>query len=226
MQIVPEYLPQEFGALLLSLALILTLAPYLSGHDFGIFKIPDFGVSARNNLKWIGPALLVTGIIIHIPFGPALCDEPIYKVVTDKELCGTTTEEFIVNPAKPKTCRHPDFGHEGWSKTETVTQSSGWRGGGSNQANWCNQLTASFIQSRTVESKYDKEILGSREESNKDWKGHVTYNYHCTVKVSWEPVYSERTDPKCGMTPAERGLHKVAAQCKQKVGTKKVECGA
>ena len=226
MQIVPEYLPQEFGALLLSLALILTLAPYLSGHDFGIFKIPAFNDGARSNLKWIGPVLLVAGIIIHLPFGHALCDEPVYKVVTDQELCGTTTEEYIVKPETPKTCRLSDFGQEGWSKTETVTQSSGWQGGGSNPTNWCNQLTASFIQSRSIDSKYNKEVLGQSEESNKDWKGHVTYNYHCTVKVDWEPVYAERTDPKCGMWPAEKALRKVPAQCKQKVGNKKVECNA
>ncbi len=226
MQIVPEYLPQAFGALFLSLALILVLAPYLFGHDFGIFKIPDFGASTRKKLKWIGPLLLVIGILIHIPFGPALCDKPVYKVVTDKEICGTTLEEYIVTPSRPKTCRLSDFGEVGWSKTETITQSSGWRGGGSNPTNWCNQLTAGFIKSRSINTKYNSVVQGKREESKKDWKGHVEYNYHCTIKVSWEPIYAEKTDSKCGMWPAEKGMRKVAAQCKTQVSTKEVECDA
>ena len=27
---------------------------------------------------------------------------------------------------------------------------------------------------------------------------HVTYKYHCTIQVDWEPLYKERQDPRCG----------------------------
>lgn len=226
MQIVPQYLPQTFGALFLSFALILTLAPYLFGHDFGIFKIPDLGPSMRQRLKWIGPSVLILGILIHIPFGPALCEKPVYEMVQDKELCGTTTVEYVVTPERPKTCRDVDFGQEGWNRTKTINGSSGWQPGGSNPTNWCNQLTASFISSRSIGPAHDSEVLAKSQEVKKDWKGHVTYNYHCTVKMRWEPVYAERTHPKCGMWPAEKDRKEEVAQCKKQVGTRKVACDA
>ncbi len=218
MQIVPQYLPQEFGARFLFFTLILTLTPYVFGHDFGIFKIPDFGATIRSKLNWAGPCLLVVAVLIHIPFGPATCDEPVYEMVIDREFCGTSKEEYVV-PARPKSCRHVDFGQVGWSRTATITRSSGWRMGSSNPTKWCNELIAGFIGSRSIGPNYHSETLGTREVSNKGWSDYATYEHHCTVKIDWDPVYEERTDPKCGMWPAETALREVAAQCKKQVGS-------
>ena len=82
-----------------------------------------------------------------------------------------------------KTCRHPDFGRAGWLQLETFSQTSGWVGGGSNPTNWCNQLITQYASSRSLGSNYQGKILQSSEESNKDWQGHVTYNYpqECVV---------------------------------------------
>jgi len=61
-------LPDQFGAVLLVLSLILTLSPYLAGHDFGVLKIPNFSGSTRKNLKIIGPISLLLAVSLHIKF--------------------------------------------------------------------------------------------------------------------------------------------------------------
>ncbi|CAM5400268.1 hypothetical protein TMEC50S_02021 [Thauera mechernichensis] len=99
-----------------------------------------------------------------------------------------------------KTCRHPDFGQEGWNRSETFTQSSGWVGGGSNPQNWCNQLVSNIISSRSIGSQYVSEVLDSGESARwTGWHGRDReYNYTCKVKISWDPRYRERTDARCG----------------------------
>ncbi|MGH9930018.1 MAG: hypothetical protein ACREA9_12460 [Pyrinomonadaceae bacterium] len=52
-------IPEPFAATLLIFSFVLFLSPYLSGHDFGIFKIPIFSEPTRNRLKLIGPVVLV-----------------------------------------------------------------------------------------------------------------------------------------------------------------------
>ena len=96
-------------------------------------------------------------------------------------------------------CRHADFGQEGWRRSENYTNSSGTVGGGGDQNQWCNQVAASFISSRSIGPENKVERVASNEETHKDWKGHVTYKYHCTIKVSWDPVYNARQDAShCG----------------------------
>jgi hypothetical protein len=48
--------------------LILVLAPYFSGLDFGVIKIPAFNPDLQKRLKWIGPIIMLLIISIHIPF--------------------------------------------------------------------------------------------------------------------------------------------------------------
>jgi hypothetical protein len=50
-------LPAPFGVVLLTFSFILLLAPYFSGTDFGLFKIPTFTLKARKWLKILGPVL-------------------------------------------------------------------------------------------------------------------------------------------------------------------------
>ena len=64
-------LPDGFGYLLLVISLILTMAPWLHGRDFGILKIPQFESAQRRKLKFAGPAILATAILLHLPI-PAL----------------------------------------------------------------------------------------------------------------------------------------------------------
>jgi len=60
-------LPGTFGLTLLGMSLILTLAPYFAGLDFGVLKVPDFSHQWRRKLKWLGPIILLLMIFIHIP---------------------------------------------------------------------------------------------------------------------------------------------------------------
>jgi hypothetical protein len=61
-------LPSPFGQIVLTLALVLLLAPYLVGADIGIFKIPDLPVVTQRFLKYFGPILLVVAVLLYYPF--------------------------------------------------------------------------------------------------------------------------------------------------------------
>ena len=98
-----------------------------------------------------------------------------------------------------KTCRLPEFGIERWLRYEDIGQSSGWRDGGKSQQDWCNELIANIVRGRSLGPEHLATVLNMSERSDKDWKGHVTYNYFCKVRISWQPVYSERQDPACGV---------------------------
>lgn len=86
----------------------------------------------------------------------------------------------------------------GGNKLIQLLNPRGWMGGGSNPTNWCNSLLSGFINNRGITGGYDKRFSNVSEQSKKDWKGHVEYNYHCTVTIWWDPLYRERTDPRCG----------------------------
>lgn len=60
-------LPEAFTAVLLIIGLILSLAPYFSGADFGLFKIPQFTDPARRRLKILGPVILLLLIMLFVP---------------------------------------------------------------------------------------------------------------------------------------------------------------
>jgi Caspase domain len=100
--------------------------------------------------------------------------------------------------AQYKTCRLPEFGQEGWIRSEVYSGQTGWVDGGFDQ-NWgCKEVAGDFIRNRAISERNSVEKISSSERSQKDWLGHVTYSYSCTVKVSWDPLYNEKTDPKCG----------------------------
>jgi hypothetical protein len=63
-------LPDSFGVILLAFTFILVLAPYFSGADFGLFKVPLFTTAAKKWLKIIGPVIFVTCVFSFIPVIP------------------------------------------------------------------------------------------------------------------------------------------------------------
>ncbi len=115
-------------------------------------------------------------------------------------MCKSELAKIILQRATTNTCRLKDFGQEGWNRTENYANSSDWVGGGHDQGWWCNQVANQFIASRKINSDSTWEKVTSGEESHKDTFGHVTYKYSCTVKVSWDPLYFEKQDPRCGTT--------------------------
>jgi hypothetical protein len=60
-------LPETFAVLLLTFCFVLVLAPYFSGADFGLFKIPKFTSSARKRLKIIGPICFLALVLLFVP---------------------------------------------------------------------------------------------------------------------------------------------------------------
>ena len=60
-------LPEKFGYTLLLLSLGLFLAPYFSGVDFGVVKVPALNESLSGFLLIGGPVLLLFTICLHVP---------------------------------------------------------------------------------------------------------------------------------------------------------------
>jgi hypothetical protein len=63
-------LPDTFAVVLLTFSFVLLLAPYFSGADFGLFKIPQFTDPARKKLKIIGPIVFLVMLILFVPVIP------------------------------------------------------------------------------------------------------------------------------------------------------------
>jgi hypothetical protein len=63
-------IPKEFGVVLLTLALILVITPYLGGIDLGIFKVPDLPPHATSILHYLGPVLLILFSLLFLPYWP------------------------------------------------------------------------------------------------------------------------------------------------------------
>src|SRR5712691_8267570 len=61
-------LPEQFGVVLLLLALILLLAPYLAGQDLGVIKVPPFTPSSKRILRVFGPLAMLAALFLHVPF--------------------------------------------------------------------------------------------------------------------------------------------------------------
>ena len=64
--------PNEIAATLFVLSLIFTLAPYASGSDFGIFKIPELRDRSKRILRYVGPACLALTLVAFFPLWPPL----------------------------------------------------------------------------------------------------------------------------------------------------------
>src|SRR5262249_33133053 len=70
-------LPDSLGIVILSLSLILLLAPYLAGTDLGVIKIPAFSESARRYLRFFGPVAMIAAVLLHLPFISEPKDQPV-----------------------------------------------------------------------------------------------------------------------------------------------------
>ena len=78
-------LPDSFGVVILVFSFILLLAPYFSGADFGIFRVPIFTPLAKTWLKIIGPVLFGVCVISFLPIIPTNVQkaETIDSIVTE-----------------------------------------------------------------------------------------------------------------------------------------------
>ncbi len=229
MKPIPTFAPEAVGILLFVIALALALAPYLASVDFGPIKVPSLSDAAKKRLRVLGPILLLLVLLLHLPILPARCEEPVFTEITDAKQCGTMTEEFVVTPERTKSCSHESFGLAGWQYIETVRLSSGWRGGGLSQPEWCDEVKRNFIASRKIGAQHETRTVSSDESAR--WAGRFNrdrqYNYVCEVEIKWGPQWATREDAAvCGVIPAVKGTRQVPARCRIQTGTKVVPCDA
>ena len=69
-------LPTEFVVTVLSIVLVMALAPYCGGQDFGFFKVPQFSETINLRLKWLGPAFFLGILLLLAPVLPNSTEEP------------------------------------------------------------------------------------------------------------------------------------------------------
>lgn len=131
-------LPADFGTAMLLMALILTLSPFLAGHDFGILKIPDFRDGVRRKLRFLGPLLLALVVLLHVPVLPSGAHDPAgssgparwridesftaegFDVPWSKQYVLDTDAEVIVTANVRKGVYNPLAGQGGWARVAGV----------------------------------------------------------------------------------------------------------
>jgi hypothetical protein len=91
-------LPPEFGLTLLVVCFALAVAPYFSGADFGIVKIPSFKSVVRRNLRFGGPIALIAVIFLHIPI---FRSQPIVQLDYSESLATPIQESPLPAPTQP-----------------------------------------------------------------------------------------------------------------------------
>jgi hypothetical protein len=101
------------------------------------------------------------------------------------------------SPKAPVACRIPSNGIERYDRTEAVTQSSGWMGGGHTQGEWCNTLVATLRPRYPQNSQF--KVNGSSESSRSACSPFncPQYNYTCNIQVQSDPIYKEAVNPDC-----------------------------
>jgi hypothetical protein len=131
--------------------------------------------------------------------------------LSDNRKCGTAMakaamDQVCTKAPNWKTCTNPAFGLEKWGNEEPINGTSGFRGGGYNQAAYCNDLINATLQARGLGSQpHLTDQIGHSEESRRTGafgSGPVQYNYHCSFMLHWNPVYNRRADPLCGQESA------------------------
>ena len=60
--------PDQICLVLFTLALVLTLSPYLGGVDFGGIKVPKLPTQVTRVMYFLGPMLLLASLLLFIPF--------------------------------------------------------------------------------------------------------------------------------------------------------------
>jgi hypothetical protein len=101
-------------------------------------------------------------------------------LITDPETRGyieayINTPQIINPPAIAAPTTPPP------STTRRVTVETGRLGGGHNQRDECARLQAQ-VESQNPGQRVN--LVGTSEDSDKDFLGHVTYNYHCTFDIT------------------------------------------
>jgi hypothetical protein len=101
-----------------------------------------------------------------------------------------------------KTCSNKEFGLAGWENEEALNGASGWRDRSYNQKAYCAEFIDSVIQARGLSDlpHLVDEVRPSEENRRTGFFNSVSqYNYHCSIKLHWNPIYNQKADPICGL---------------------------
>jgi hypothetical protein len=139
--------------------------------------------------------LAAVATVVGVLWGQGLF-EPDYVLVTDAKACGTKVVEVREQSGPWPECRHQSHGLEKYRKSKIFQGKSGWRDGGKSQPWWCSQLEARHASG--FETPYAVSTVDSSEESQKDWKGHVEYEYYCKVRFDYDPLWRAERSSACG----------------------------
>ena len=96
----------------------------------------------------------------------------------------------------PLTCLHLAHGIERFGKTFSVTQDSGWRGGGSNPAAWCN-VVLTKVRTDNPGAQVGRQAPQDDSRDSCPPFNCRQYKYTCKVVVEADPVYKEAASPAC-----------------------------
>lgn len=154
----------------------------------------------------IGAIAAIIGIVI----GLLSLTEPAYALVTDGVVCGYSDLTETTSPHKWAECENPAK-VIGYKYAETVSQSSGWVGGGRDQ-NWhCTNVK------RQKEASVRQSIVWSNQRSSeshkKDLLGKVSYKYQCAIDAKWDPIYAVERWEGCGEAPPVARSARKAKTC-------------
>ena len=100
-------------------------------------------------------------------------------------------------PSPTPVCRAKSNGFEKWGKVESVTADSGWRGGGSSPAEYCNGELAA--RKAVLGDTGEIELVNTSEDSKDDNPPFNVrkYRYSCTFTQRTEPIYKLAASPEC-----------------------------
>jgi hypothetical protein len=101
-------------------------------------------------------------------------------------------------PPGKKVCRLPSNGVEIYQNEFNYTEESGWRGGGYNQQQWCEEVIAKLRgRHPAVGSTFTVVEKSENVESRCRPFNCPQYNYICTIHVKTDPLYNLRESPEC-----------------------------
>lgn len=98
--------------------------------------------------------------------------------------------------AVPKACRDPSHGIERYTRVFDVTRSSHYMGGGYDRDRWCADALA---QLRTEHPLAAFQKISDSENTRNACAPFncPQYQYHCTYRVSTDPIYVEKVSVAC-----------------------------
>lgn len=168
----------------------------------------DLSASAKGLIaKALGELGGSVGVSIESKSFENVLQEQLGAELVNVRACGIAMSKAAMDQVCVKapvytTCTNQAFGLNHWDNEETLNGTSGLRGGGYNQNAYCTDFINSAIQSRGLGNlPHAVDIISHSEESRRTGAfgtGPVQYNYHCSIKLNWNPVYNAKADPLCG----------------------------